>query len=177
MNSDSDRVTDYMQQVIAWQPRLYSFILSLTGNPNEAEDVLQNANLVLLQKQEAFQYTASFSAWAMKIAYHQVLHHRTSNARARRRFDDVLLDQLAAGFSNLDSEPAVELLVLHDCTIQLSLVERELIDLRYAGSSVRAIAEKLGRTIGSVSQTLYRIRVKLAACVKQALIAEHRNEP
>ena len=47
----------------------------------------------------------------------------------------------------------------------------------YAGNSVQALAEELGRTIGSVSQTLYRIRAKLAKCVKRALNAEHRDEP
>ena len=56
MNSDSDQIARYMQQVIAWQPRLYSFILSLTGNPNEAEDVLQNTNLVLLEEPQAAVY-------------------------------------------------------------------------------------------------------------------------
>jgi RNA polymerase sigma-70 factor, ECF subfamily len=177
MNTDSDRIARYMQQVIAWQPRLYSFILSLTGNPNEAEDLLQNTNLVLIEQRESFRGDADFAAWARKIAYHQVLHHRASDARARRRFDDVLLDQLAARLSTSDVEPAAELRALHDCTMQLSPNERELLSRRYAGGSVRAMAEEFGRTVGSFSQTLYRIRAKLAKCVKRALNSEHRDEP
>jgi RNA polymerase sigma-70 factor, ECF subfamily len=175
MNSDRDPSACYMQQVIAWQPRLYSFILSLTGNPNEAEDVLQNANLVLLQERESFRCEADFYTWARKIAYHQVLHHRTSCARAKQRFDDVVLDQLATRLSTLDAEPAAELHALHDCTAKLPPEERHLLDRRYAGSSVRTLADDLGRSIGSISQTLYRIRAKLAECVKRALNAEHRK--
>ncbi|MEN6450821.1 MAG: sigma factor, partial [Thermoguttaceae bacterium] len=65
MVDDADQTIAYMQHVIAWQPRLYAFALSLTGNPNEADDVVQNANLALLQKQEAFRADADFGAWAM----------------------------------------------------------------------------------------------------------------
>jgi RNA polymerase sigma-70 factor, ECF subfamily len=177
MNSGSDQTTGYMQQVIDWQPRLYSFILSLLGNLTEAEDVLQNTNLVLIQQQEAFCREASFSAWAMKIAYHQVLQHRDSNVRSRLRFDDALLDQLAAKLSDSGDRPASELAALHQCVLRLSPVEQDMLKWRYGGKSLSALAEKLGRTVGSVSQTLYRTRAKLAECIKRALKAEYRNEP
>jgi RNA polymerase sigma-70 factor, ECF subfamily len=175
MNSDNDQIAVYMQRVIAWQPRLYSFIMSLIGNPNEAEDVLQNANLVLLRERESFRPEADFYTWATKIAYHQVLHHRTSSARARQRFDDVVLDQLATKLSLSNAEPAVELHALHDCTAKLSLEERHLLSCRYAGSSVQALAKDLGRSVGTISQTLHRIRAKLAECIKRTLSGEHRK--
>ena len=101
MEGDADLTIEYMQQVIAWQPRLYAFVLSLTGNPNEADDVLQNANVALLQKQKAFRPDADFGAWAMQIAYREVQRHWDSSARAKRRFDKVLLDQLAAKMGEL----------------------------------------------------------------------------
>ncbi len=176
MSDQSNYATEYMQQVIAWQPRLYSFILSLVGNRNESEDVLQNANMVLLQEQKTFQHGGNFGAWAMKIAYHQVLHHRTVNKRASQRFDSVLLDQLAEKLSASNTEPSIELRFLHDCTMRLSQTERELIGLRYAGNSVQHLAKSLGRTAGSISQTLYRIRVKLADCVKRSLSLENRDD-
>lgn len=165
-----------MQQVIAWQPRLYAFILSLTGNPNEADDVLQNTNLSLLQKQTAYRPDANFVAWAMQIAYFEVQRHRDSNARAKRRIDDTLLDQLAARAQESVGEPTAELRTLRECMLRLSPPEREMLTLRYGGKSVQAIAERLGRTAGSISQTLYRVRGRLAQCVKRVLRAEHRDE-
>jgi RNA polymerase sigma-70 factor, ECF subfamily len=174
-DSESPSV-QYMQQVIAWQPRLYAFILSLTGNPNEADDVLQNTNLALLQKQNAYRPDAKFIAWAMQMAYLEVQRHRDSNARARRRIDDTLLDQLAARGQESVGEPAVELRTLRDCMLRLSPPEREMLTLRYGGKSVQAIAERWGRTVGSISQTLYRVRGKLAECVKRGLRVEHRDE-
>ena len=177
MDGDTDQTIEYMQQVIAWQPRLYAFALSLTGNSNEADDVLQNANVALLQKQAAFRLGGDFGAWAMQIAYHEVQRHWESSARAKRRFDKALLDQLAARMEELGGEPAAELQFLRKCMALLSEQEREMLTLRYGGSSVQAIAQRCGRTVGSISQTLYRARGKLAECVKRAINAERRDEP
>jgi len=177
MDNEADRTIWYMQQVIAWQPRLYAFVLSLTGNPNDGDDVLQNANVALLQKQKAFRRDADFGAWAMQIAYHEVQRYWDVAARARRRFDDVLIDQLAARMSEFSGEPGLDLQFLRRCMSILSEQEREMLTLRYGGKSVRAIAEQWGRTVGSISQTLYRIRGKLAECMKRAMGAEVRDEP
>ena len=49
--------------------------------------------------------------------------------------------------------------------------------LRYGGHPLCVIAEQWGRTVGSVSQTLYRIRGKLAECMKRALGAQRHDEP
>ncbi len=173
---DDDRTIRYMQKVIAWQPRLYAFILSLTGNPNDADDVLQNANVALLQKQKAFRHGASFGAWAMQIARHEVRRYWDAAARTKRRFDDVLIDRLAAGMSQFDEEPSLDLQRLRRCVSILSEQERRMLALRYGGKSVAAIAEKWGRSTGSISQTLYRIRAKLAECVKRDVNAEARDE-
>jgi RNA polymerase sigma-70 factor, ECF subfamily len=177
MSSDTDHNTQYVQQIIGWQPRLYAFVLSLTGNTDEADDVLQNTNVVLLQKQAAFRSDANFGAWAMQIAYLEVKRHRQGNARAKRRFDDVLLEHLAAGASTIADEPGNDLQALRECMRRLSPLEREMLAFRYGGNPLRVIAEKLGRSVGSVSQTLYRIRGKLDECIQTALNSERRDGP
>jgi RNA polymerase sigma-70 factor, ECF subfamily len=176
MNDDGDPTIRYMQQGVAWQPRLYAFALSLTGNPNEADDVLQNANLVLLKKRDAFRPDADFGAWALQIARFEVQHLRERDACTRGRFDDELIEQLAARARPATDDPAAELRTLRSCMSRLSPPEREMLTQRYGGISVGAIAEKWGRSVGSISQTLYRLRAKLAECIKRALNAERRDE-
>ncbi len=176
MADDSDLTIWYMQQVVGWQPRLYAFVLSLTGNANEADDVLQNTNLVLLKKREAFRPDADFAAWALQIARYEVEHFRQSSASVRRRFDDVLVEQLAARAAALAGDLSSELKALRWCMLRLSSAEREMLTLRYGGSSIGAIAERWGRSVGSISQTLYRVRNKLAECVNRALNAERGHE-
>ncbi len=176
MSAGSEQSIWYMQQVIAWQPRLFAFALSLTGNRDEADEVLQNANVALLEKQGAFRADAQFGGWAMQIAYHEVQRHWAATARSRRRFDHVLLEQLAAKMTAETAEPGAELQHLRKCMSRLSEGEREMLSLRYGGDSVGAIAARCGRTVGSTSQTLYRIRAKLADCLRAALKAERRDE-
>jgi RNA polymerase sigma-70 factor (ECF subfamily) len=166
----------YMQQVIAWQPRLYAFVLSLLGSRDEADDVLQNANLALLKKQSQYRADADFGAWAMQVAQLEVRRHWSVAARDRRRFDDALVDQIAARAEQLAGEPSGELQFLRRCMSLLSEQEREMLEQRYGGESVGRIAERCGRSVGSISQTLYRIRGKLAECVKRAINAERRND-
>ena len=58
--------------------------------------MLQNTNVVLLEKEGMFRRDADFSDWAMQIAYLEVQRYRASHVQAQRRFNDALLDQLAA---------------------------------------------------------------------------------
>ena len=78
--------------------------------------------------------------------------------------------------SERGGEPALDVQFLRRCMSLLSEQEREMLKLRYGGKSVGAIAEQWGRTVGSISQTLYRIRGKLAECVNRAVKAEVRDE-
>jgi RNA polymerase sigma-70 factor, ECF subfamily len=176
MSNDSELTIWYMQQVVGWQPRLYAFVLSLTGNSNEADDILQNTNLVLLKKREAFRAEADFGAWALQIARFEVQRFREINARVRTRFDDVLVEQLAARVRASCSDPAAELKILRWCMLRLSPSDREMLTLRYGGNSLAAIAERWGRSVGSISQTLYRLRARLAECVRRALNADRHDE-
>jgi RNA polymerase sigma-70 factor (ECF subfamily) len=58
---------------------------------------------------------------------------------------------------------------LHQCMAKLPAEHRDLLMRRYStGGSVRAIAAQLGRPIGSISQSLYRIRRLLLDCVKRS---------
>ena len=87
-------------------------LLSLTGNPNEADDVLQNTNLVLLKKREAFRPDADFGAWALQIARLEVQRlppvQRPGAGAIRRRVGRAVGGPCGA----LAGDPAAELKVL-----------------------------------------------------------------
>lgn len=77
------------------QRRLYAFIYALVRNPADAEDVLQECNLVLWRKAAEYQPGTDFMAWAWRIAQLQVMAFRKRKARAREHFDDTLIARLA----------------------------------------------------------------------------------
>ena len=45
---------DFVARLTKSQRQLHAFIFSLVWNPADADDILQETNLVLLQKAEAF---------------------------------------------------------------------------------------------------------------------------
>ena len=54
MVSDRDQaVREFVQRLTGCQPRLYAYIVTLVLDSHEAEDVLQQANLVMWEKQDA----------------------------------------------------------------------------------------------------------------------------
>ena len=71
---------EFVSLLTGHQRKLYSFILSLLRNPSDADDVLQETNLVLWQKCNEFEPGTNFGAWAFRVAQFQVMAHRKKMA-------------------------------------------------------------------------------------------------
>ena len=69
----------FVLEIIAAQSRLYAYILSLVLNREKARDILQQTNLVLLEKEREFEWGTNFGAWASRVAYYEVLTDRRTN--------------------------------------------------------------------------------------------------
>src|SRR5262249_57147268 len=92
--------------------RLYGYILTLLPNRADADDVLQEASLVMWDKFDDEHPPADFTAWGCRIAYFKVLDFRKKRQRGRVLFSQALLDRLAetaaeqAGALQLDDRRA-----------------------------------------------------------------------
>ena len=165
-----------VQELIACQDRLYAFILALVGNEAAAEDVLQETNLAATQRLVEASGISDFTAWLFGVARHQVNDYRRRQARERLLFDDDLLNLLAEEAPAAISDFNVRQQALRSCLAKLPNEQRDLILRRYGpGASVQGLASELKRTVGVVSQTLYRIRRALLACIEGKLAAEGRT--
>ena len=166
-------MTHPVQQLIACQDRLYAFVLALLGDPVAAEDVLQETNLAATERLEEAAQIADFTAWIFGVARHQVQEHRRRKARERIRFGDDLIDLLAGELAATACDLSPRQQALRGCLDDLPAPQRELILRRYnPGASVQRIAAEMQRTVGVVSQTLYRIRNALLQCIRGKLAAE-----
>jgi RNA polymerase sigma-70 factor, ECF subfamily len=164
---DRDSANQFADRLIAAQAGLYSYILTLLPWPDQANDVLQETNLVLWREADEFSPESNFQAWACRVAYFQVLTYRRRSQRSRMVFGDAFLEglaqQAAAGEENADEERQF----LRQCLKELSTDEQELLHKRYdAGKSVKAIATELDESPNSVAVTLFRIRQALMKCVQ-----------
>jgi RNA polymerase sigma-70 factor (ECF subfamily) len=162
-----------VQQLIACQDRLYAYILALLADPVAAEDVLQETNLAATERLAEAAEINDFTAWLFGVARHQVQDFRRRQARERLQFGDELLDLLAVEAPAATGDLPKRQQALRGCLAELPADQRELILRRYApGASVQRLAAELQRTVGVVSQTLYRIRIALWHCIQGRLAAE-----
>jgi len=167
---------EFIAQLTASQTSLYAYILSLLPDRTAAEDVLQETNMTLWRKAETFEPGTDFMAWACTVAYHKVLNHRSKRARDRHLFSEALLEKLGERLHERAAELDDRRRLLRRCLKRLSKKHRQLIESRYEpGASVGALAERLGRPVGSISQTLYRVRGALADCIRRGLTPERAS--
>jgi RNA polymerase sigma-70 factor (ECF subfamily) len=160
----------FVRALLDCQDALRAYVTALTFDTTEADDVVQQANMVLCRQADQFPTIENFTAWACRIAYFEVLSARKRKQRSRLLFDDELLDLVAQDAADAIADISPRKRFLDLCLDELPEEQRKMILNRYGpDGEVRALAAELGRPLGSVQQTLYRIRMKLLDCVERKM--------
>ena len=164
---------EFIQLLTSHQSRLYAYVLSLTFDPDHADDVLQKTNAVLWEKHREFKIGTNFVAWSFRVAHYQVLAHRKTRQRDRHVFDDDLIREVAAVAEDCDATFLLRQRLLRNCMEKLSEHHRELIRNRYSlGATIATVAETVGKSTGAVKQLLFRVRTMLVDCVNAKMAQE-----
>lgn len=160
----------FIQLFTKSQRPLYLFILGQTGSVQDAEEVLQNTNLVIWSKSNQFELGTNFFAWACQIARYEVMQHRQRYRRDKLKFSQEFLDVVAKESDSQLADPEPERQALELCIQRLPARDRELIRERYQpGASGKELASDLGRPANSVYQSLGRIRRVLLECIQRRI--------
>ncbi len=166
---------EFIDQFVATQRRVYLFILAQVGNPDLAEEVLQNTNVVIWSKWNKFEPGTNYIAWVYRIASFEVMKYRQKNKRSKIHFDDEFIKTVATSVEQISEKSEARRLALSKCIDKLKSADRALIQQRYEpGVNGKSLAEKLGRPVNSVYQSLGRIRRVLLECVERELAAVTR---
>lgn len=168
---------DFSRKLSALQRSLYAYILTLLPNRTDAEDVLQDTNLILCRKASEYDPKGHFQGWAFQIARYQVMAHITKSKRSRLQFSNEIIEALAA--EELDTKRiALNQKALQLCYDLLPDHMKRIAQLRFReDSQLKDIAKKVGRPLGSVSATLHRIRINLMECVHRKMpLVEAEND-
>lgn len=164
---------EFVQLFTHHQRRLFLYILSQVSNPVDAEEILQETNVVIWSKCAKFQPGTNFLAWVSQIANFEVMKFRTRKRREKLVFSDEFLEAVAQESLERSEELESRRAALVDCLNRLRPKDRELIQQRYApGERGKHLAEQIGRPANSVYQSLGRIRRSLLDCIQQSLATE-----
>ena len=164
---------EFIELLTGAQSSVFGYILSLCHDHAKAQDILQETNVTLWRKAEDFEPGTNFTAWACRTAYFHVLNHRRKASREQLVFDEDVLDYLAERQEDRVSGSQDRIAILRGCLEKLPPDQRALVDQRYEpGGSVQDMAEESGKSVGSISQALYRIRATLQRCVEKQIQKE-----
>lgn len=152
------------------QRRIFMYVMSLVPNFNDAEEIVQETNLVLWREFSRFEPGTHFAAWACRVAFHQVLAWRKRRQRSRLEFSsefiDAVSDEACGSLDHLEERARL----LAGCIDRLPAQHRDLLRLRYdEGCDIKTVARRAVRTVEAVYRALSRIRHALHECVTKSL--------
>lgn len=174
MQPHPDEETEKRKRLVALltrhQRRIFSYIYTLVPNRADAEDLLQETNLVICEKFDEFEEGTDFAAWACQIAYWRIRYARQKFARSKVVFNQDVLDAVARTASELAPELDERHEALATCLQKLHPRDRELVLTRYEpGNGVAEAARRSGRSLAAAYKALNRLRKLLLDCVTHQL--------
>ena len=169
-HSPSDQ---FVRDLTGAQTRLLAFVLTLLPDIQAAQDVLQDANVVLWRKAADFRPGTSFMAWACEVARREVQAHLRDQGRDRHVFDAAFLDGVADSAQRQSEQSSRLGVYLDECLALRPAEDRQLLRERYSpGASVKEMSQRLGVEPGTLSKRICRICDAVLHCIQRKTAAE-----
>lgn len=149
---------------------LTAYVTTLVTHPQDADDILQDAKVIMWRHFSRFQSGTNFGAWARKIAFHQVLSHRKRKKREGLQLSDSVIEIVAEEFEQMEPQLEKRQKALSRCLNRLPEAQRQILRLRYHEQlSIETLAAQVNRTVTALYALLSRTRNSLRRCVDQTL--------
>jgi RNA polymerase sigma-70 factor (ECF subfamily) len=153
-----------------WQKQIYSHLLHLLGNHDDADDATQETFIQLLKSIESFEERSKFSTWLYTIAHRkgiECLRKRSKIQQLFTRNETKQLDASAAAPDSNLSEAEIRKL-LEEAVQQLPTRQREVFLLRhFEGLRFRQIATITGVSDGALKASYHHARKKIENILKR----------
>ncbi|MHC1777417.1 MAG: RNA polymerase sigma factor [Lentimicrobium sp.] len=155
----------YTVIVDRYKDLVYSVVLKIVKNHEEAEETAQDTFLKAYHALSGFKREAKFSTWLFRIAYNTAISKTRRKQLTTTAIDDKMIenfstDEIKENLGQMDTEDQVK--VLQKAIQLLGNEDQLLINLFYRNrQSVDEIASITGLSDANVKVKLHRIRKKL----------------
>jgi len=165
---DGDRtVFEYLY--LLYSRRVYAVCLRMVGNTADAEDLTQEAFLLLFRKIHTFRGESAFSTWLHRLAVNLVLmrlrkksYPIVSIEQTPDPDDETTLPSIDIGAPDLLLEGSIDRINLERCIERLPAGYLAIFVLHdIQGYQHGEIAEILGRSVGDSKSQLHKARMRL----------------
>lgn len=167
-----------MSVVMKSRPRLHGYAWVVTGDPDMAEDVLQEVSLLALQKAQDINDETHLQGWLHESIRRQGLAARRAKMSQAMQLSSEVLAMLAeVQVDQGSASHAEQVKALRQCIDLLGDKSRDTLALRYGQNMKPAeIAEQTNRPVRSVYQMITRAHTSLRQCVGKKLESEGGND-
>ncbi|MBA62880.1 MAG: hypothetical protein CMJ76_11000 [Planctomycetaceae bacterium] len=172
MSKTNDKRDRVVKDAMGFRVELVAYARSLVGEYALAEDVVQQAFLVIFDKYEQFQEGTSILAWCRAIVRIEVFRLKDRQHRERTLASRLLDDAITAAYEEFQTQRRSDEMeswrfALRNCLSRISERARDVMRARFVdGLGYQQIADQLGMTIEAVRKSLYRHKQKIRSCVE-----------
>jgi RNA polymerase sigma-70 factor, ECF subfamily len=160
--------------VLKYQDRLFNTIVYLSGNVEDARDVVQEAFVQAFIKLDSFRGSSAFYTWLYRIAFNISAGHRRKHRpmisidRNREQHGTDPVDNSTGPEEQLEQQERCR--QVHHALKKLSDEHRKILVLReIEGCDYETIAKILDMPVGTVRSRLHRARLQLKEELKEVL--------
>lgn len=182
MNSSIDKAANgdteaYGEVVRREQGRLRAFVAARLGNPDDAEDICQEAFVVAYRRLGSFDRGQDFWPWLAGIARNLILNERRKMKREQARLD-ILKQSLTEYVEDHPVSGTPFLGELSECMQKITDKMNNFLQLRYfKGLSLKEVADAMGMTDGSARVIHVRIMQNLRDCIGRTVGRKAEQRP
>lgn len=163
------RTNQFEEKVIGLQDNMMNFALSLTANRDDAEDLLQDTTLKVLNNQEKFVDNVNFKGWVLTVMrnifinnYHKVVRKQTMIDKDADLYNLDLVND--SGFYT--PEGSYQLQEINSAIENLNEELKVPFSLYLSGYKYQEIADKLNIPIGTVKSRIFFSRKELQSVLE-----------
>lgn len=164
--------------------RVYAVCLRMVGNTTDAEDLTQEAFLLLFRKLHTFRGESAFSTWLHRLVVNTVLMHLRRKPLPAVSMEGGLAPDGETAPSSVDVatsdlllEGSIDRINLGRCIAQLPAGSRAVFVMHdIQGYQHNEIAEMMGRSEGVSKSQLHRARKRLRELLHEIQREKYRDE-
>ncbi len=169
------KIRAYKELIKRYRYKLLAYLYRLTGNKEEAEDLLQNVFVKFYNNIEKIDTTRKFSSWIYRIAHNEAINFlKRRSQHYWISIDDIQSSKDKLEITDLEKSPIdawlkKELKQEMDKALEkIPIKYKEVLMLRYYhDKSYEEISEILGKPVNTVGTLLNRAKKKLMEIMKK----------
>lgn len=166
--------SNVINDVLVFDDRLRQYAFSLTRNQEDAEDLVQDTYLKVMQNPESFAVPTNLKAWVFTIMRNTFINRYRRKQRGKVVTDDSE-ESMFTSTATVSSDAADLPLYVSEITTAISSMkgnQRDAFELFVDGFKYHEIADMLQISIGTVKSRIFFARQKLMTHLNGYSVAE-----